>query len=72
MFLSLTPFDPLRKAIMKSIFKVPLFGDLFSRTRNSLGGLIRDVFLQQLRRDELLNNRIEISNRHLNDIADVD
>lgn len=71
MFLSFTPFDPLLNAIMKSIFKVPLFVQSFVSTRTSLASLNSDVFLQQIRQDELLNDRIKISNRNLDLIADV-
>ena len=69
MFLSFTPFDPLRSAIMNSIFKAPLSG--IGSLDQELATLIRDLFLQQVRRAELLDNRIEISNRNLGDIADV-
>ena len=71
MFLSFTPFDPLRNAIMNSIFKVPLLTVGFL-DQELVATLIREVFLQQIRRDELLNNRIEISNRDLDYIADID
>jgi len=69
MFLSFTPFDPLRNAIMNSIFKVPLLA--IGSLDQKLATLIRDLFLQQICRDELFNNRIQVSNRDLDDIADV-
>jgi hypothetical protein len=54
---------------MNSIFKVPLFAIGF--LDQELAALIRVLFLQQISRDELLNNRIKISNRDLDDVADV-
>lgn len=70
MFLPFTPFEPLRNAIMNSIFKVPRVGDLFS-TGTRVATSICNVFLQQIRSEEVFNNRIKISNRDVDDIADV-
>jgi hypothetical protein len=50
MFLSFTPFDPLRNAIMNSIFKVPLLAIGFL-DQELVATSIRDEFLQQIRRD---------------------
>ena len=50
MFLSFTPFDPLRNAIMNSIFKVPLVAIGFL-DQELVAASIRDEFLQQIRRD---------------------